>query len=57
MEFSSKLQENPTIFFILKIISLFSVSYRIFFQINKIILFFKVHKVFLIDPIYITYDS
>jgi hypothetical protein len=34
LEFFGKLQENPTFLFI-KCFSLFSVSYRIFFQVKK----------------------
>ena len=56
LEFMGKLQENPN-FFLLKSFSILSVSYRIFVQFNKIILFVRVNKVFLIDPFIITYGS
>ena len=58
IEFMGKLLENPTIFLLLKIFSLFSVLYRIFLQINKIILFARTNKIFSRSGIvYITYDS
>jgi hypothetical protein len=58
IEFMGKLLENPTIFLLLKIFSLFSVLYRIFLQINKIILFARTNKIFSRSNIvYITYDS
>jgi hypothetical protein len=46
IEFISKLLENLTIFLLFKTFSLFSVSYRIFFQVKKIILFARSNKVF-----------
>lgn len=57
LEFINKLQENPNFFFLLKSFSILSVSYRIFVQFNKIILFVRVNRVFLIDPFIITYGS
>jgi hypothetical protein len=57
LEFFGKLQENPTFFLIIKCFSLFSVSYHIFFQVKKIILFARSNKVFSFEVVYISYDS
>jgi hypothetical protein len=58
IEFMGKLLENPTIFLLFKTFSLFSVLYRIFLQINKMILFAHTNKIFSRSGIvYITYDS
>ena len=52
-----EIQENPSLFFILKFCSVLSVLHRIFLQINKIISFARTNKIFSMNIVYITYDS